>query len=556
MPLSLGREAHFKAIVSQLWGITNRKKKFIWHPWAERMLEAACAEMVSDKSYLGIAGGSGCGKTEFAAVWAIVHFLCLPHKTTVLVTSTSLKDSRKRIWGAIKEYWMAIPGRAPGKLVDSAGLIRFDMGEKGFQGSDKCGISLIAADKTKDREAYGKLIGFHNPRIIVILDELPELGESVLGACYSNIAQNPWVQIVGIGNPSSYYDPFGQFVKPKAGWTSINMESEEWETERGKCIRFDGEKSPNILAGKNIYPFLMTREFLDSQKAHLGENSYGYNRMCRGFWSATGATDAIYSEADIIKFKADAPALWLKPPVKVAALDPSFSSGGDRTALYFGSYGESADGVKTLCFDHVEFLTDDVDDKENPRTFQIVRQFKERCLAEGVLPENAAFDATGGGSPFGDVVAREFSPKVLRVMFGGKASDKQASVSDPTPGHERYASRVTEIWFGAKELMRTGQIKGVTPSLAKELCARTYTTIKGATMRLQVEPKPDMKMRIGKSPDEADSALLLVELCKVRFGFGADRSREMGRAGQTFRPLKEQMRRLSVACSGRSLARV
>jgi len=74
--------------------------------------------------------------------------------------------------------------------------------------------------------------------------------------------------------------------------------------------------------------------------------------------------------------------------------------------------------------------------------------------------------------------------------------------------------------------MRTGQIRGVTATLARELCARTYSTKKGSNMRLVAEPKPDMKMRIGKSPDEADAALMLVALCREKFGFGADRKSE------------------------------
>jgi hypothetical protein len=50
-------------------------------------------------------------------------------------------------------------------------------------------------------------------------------------------------------------------------------------------------------------------------------------------------------------------------------------------------------------------------------------------------------------------------------------------------------------------------------------------------MRLRVEPKPDMRMRIGKSPDEADAALLLVVLAKERHGFGASREKELGLPG-------------------------
>lgn len=555
LPLSLGRAAHFKEACNILWGPRNTRKKFVWHPWAERMLDAACAEMdKGDKNFIAVAGCASSGKTDWAAIWAILNFLSAPKSTMVIVTSTTLKDSRKRIWGSIRDYWQAIPGVAPGKLVDSQGLIRFDPGDG--SASDKSGITLVAAEKSKDKEALGKLIGFKAPRLILIADELPELGESVVQAAYSNLANNPSFQMIGLGNPASYYDAFGVFAKPKDGWASINAGSEEWETERGICIRFDGEKSPNITAGKTVYPWMITEQFLEQQKEALGENSGAYWRMVRGFWSATGASDGIYSEADIVKFQADQPVIWMTPPTRIAALDPAFTNGGDRSALFFGHYGESKDGLKTLCFDHVEFLNEDVTDKVNPRTFQIVRQFRERCEAFGVLPENAAFDFSGAGKPFGDIVAREWSPKVHRVDFAGKASDLQASVSDPTPACERYANRVTEIWFGAKELIRTGQIKGISTSLAKELCARTYTTSKGATMRLLAEPKPDMKMRIGKSPDEADAALMLVALCREKYGFGADRSIERGQAATKVRPFREQFRRLNMVNFPRTLNRV
>jgi len=550
---SPGRAEHFWNAVEILWGPTNRKKRFIRHPWAERMTEVACGEMRNSKSFVGVVGGAGCGKTEWAAVWAIINFLCMPERTTVLVTSTSLKDSRKRIFGSIKEYWLGMPGRGPGKLVDSQGLIRYDVGGKATVGSDKSGISLIAADKSKDKEAYAKMIGFHNERVLLIGDELPELGESILGAAYSNLAQNPFFQLIGIGNPSSYYDPLGQFVKPKAGWTSISLESEEWQTERGVCVRFDGLKSPNILAGRTLYPFLMTRSFYDEQKVQLGENSYGFYRMCRGFFSPAGVVEGIYSESDIIKFRADIPTVWLRPPVSVAALDPAFTNGGDRTALYFGKYGDNSDGIKTLCFERVEMLAEDLTDKDTPRSFQIVKLFKDKCAEFGVSPENACFDVTGAGKPFGDIVAREWSPRVMRIDFNGKASERPASVSDSTPASDRYTNRVTELWFGAKELLRTGQLKGIGSELGKEMCARTFTTIKGETTRLKAEPKPDMRMRTGFSPDIADAALMLVELCRENFGFGADEAIERGVSGRNQPSMAQMMTHLNQVNYGRTL---
>lgn len=504
-------EHHFKRIVSALWP-EDGPKPFVWHPWAERMLEASC-----QNQYLAVAGCASSGKTDFFAVWAIVNFITAPYDTMVLVTSTTLKDSRKRIWGSIRDYWQAAPP-LPGKLVDSMGLIRFEDGTGGT--SDKCGITLIAAEKKKEKEAVGKLIGFKNKRVIVIADEMPELSESILEASASNLSLNPEFQFIGIGNPASRFDAFGILAKPKEGWQAISPMEEEWDTERGLCIRFDGERSPNVLTGKTIYPWIVTQAKLDEAKARFGENSLAYYRMFRGYWAPTGDEDNIYSETEIISAGADGDAIWLEPPTKVAGLDPAFTNGGDRTPIQFGEFGISRDGIPTLMFTERRLLQDNVHDKKRTRTEQIVQQFKDVCETEGVLPWHCAYDKSGAGGPFGDVVSMVWSPEVLGVQFGGKASELPVSISDPALSCDRYTNRVSELWFGAKELIRTGQLKGIDRELAKEMCARKYSTKKGASIRMEVESKTDMKARTGASPDLADAAMILIELCRQRFGFG------------------------------------
>lgn len=505
------REHHFKRIVSALWP-EDGPKPFVWHPWAERMLSAAC-----ENQYLAVAGCASSGKTDCFAIWAIVNFIVAPYDTMVLVTSTTLKDSRKRIWGSIRDYWQAAPP-LPGKLVDSMGLIRFEDGTGGT--SDKCGITLIAAEKKKEKEAVGKLIGFKNKRVIVIADEMPELSESILEASASNLSLNPEFQFIGIGNPASRFDAFGILAKPKGGWQSISPMDDEWETDRGRCIRFDGEKSPNVLTGKLIYPWIVTQAKLDEAKARFGESSLAYYRMFRGYWAPTGDEDNIYSETEIISAGADGEAIWLEPPTRVAALDPAFTNGGDRTPIQFGEFGVSRDGIPTLMLTHRKLLQDNVHDKKRTRTEQIVQQFKDACDADGVEPWCCAFDKSGAGGPFGDVVAMSWSPEVLGVQFGGKASELPVSISDNTLSSDRYVNRVSELWFGAKELIRTGQFKGVDRELAKEMCARKYSTKKGTSLRMEVESKTDMKARTGASPDLADAAMILIELCRQRFGFG------------------------------------
>jgi hypothetical protein len=508
-PQSPGKLFHFKQVVDLLWNHPDSKMPIEWTPWLERMIEAAF-----EHKYLAVAGCASSGKSQAYALWAIVNFLMKPWATLVIVTSTSLKESRKRIWGAITDLWRAVPG-LPGKLVDSVGMIRMDDGTDTKYG-DRCGIALVAAERKKEREAVGKLVGIKQQRVIFIADELPELGESILEAAYTNLSNNPFFQLIGIGNPASYYDPFGQFATPKDGWGSVTVEDEEWETERGHCLHFDAHKSPNIIAGHVVYPWMITPQNLAESADKLGDNSPGYWRMYRGFWCPTGSDTSIYSESDIIKYGADQRVEWIDKPTKVAALDPSFSANGDRSILYLGFVGVDTTGKRVICLDHYEELREDVTNKEEPRAFQIARQFKDKCEAWGVAPQDAAYDASGGGAPFGDVVDALWSRKVLRVQFGGKASEKPVSLTDRVPGHDRYANRVSELWWTGKELIRNKQLFGVCRELVREMTERQYTTEKGLSMRIRVETKSDMKVRIGKSPDISDAAFILVELCRTR----------------------------------------
>jgi hypothetical protein len=64
--------------------------------------------------------------------------------------------------------------------------------------------------------------------------------------------------------------------------------------------------------------------------------------------------------------------------------------------------------------------------------------------------------------------------------------------------------------------MRSGQLKGVAPDLAKEMTGRKYTTTSGG--KVTIEPKRDYKLRLGRSPDLADAFFLGVDLARQKLG--------------------------------------
>jgi hypothetical protein len=507
----LPKSMHFRNIVEMIWGSHNQQKHFIWHPWAEWYLENSCKW-----KYLSVLGCGNSGKTDFFSMWAIVNWLAMPLYTKVMVTSTSLKESRKRIWGAVREYFMAAES-LPGKLIDSLGMIRTTGTDEAM--SDRCGIELIAGEKKKEKEAVGKLIGIKAKRIILIADEMPELSSALTGAFKSNLALNPESQMIGIGNFASEFDPLGEFARPVVGYEKLKPDDVEWETEDGYCIRADGLKSPNILAGRDDFPFIYKPSDLAEHRRTLGENSLLFWRMCRSFPCPEGAANVIFPEQDLRAGNVYASVIWMAPPIRIAAIDTAFTSGGDRNIAVFGSFGTDTDGNQIISFDEYHNLTEDVEIADKSQNTQIAIKYRDMCQDRKIPPEHAAYDSTaGGGILFGEILATNWSARCYGIQFGGRASEILVSLTDTRKAREAYANRVTEIWYAGQEFCRSGQLRNMPKDMAKELKARRYVTTKTEGTRVKVESKEDMKIRTGFSPDIADAGMMLVMLAKEVLG--------------------------------------
>lgn len=536
------RPFHFKNVVRILWG-PKSAKPFTWNPWNDKMLINACRE-----PYNSWSGCASSGKTTMGAMWGLVNWLALPTQTLILLTSTSLEEARRRIWGDVEQFFQAgndslnkmIKGmRLPGRLLGSTGKIRTEDGPKKFD--DKCGIQLISGDRSKEKENIGKLIGLKNKRVILIADELPELSPSLVEAAKSNLMTNPFFQMIGLGNFASVYDPFGEFSEPKDGWVSVSPDCEEWRTKDGICLRFDGLKSPNVMLGAERYPGIYAPQHLEQHRNTFGENTSQFWRMCRSFPCPEADADRIYSEADLLKGNVKGTIKWITPPTKVASLDPAFATGGDKAAAKFGLLGMSVDGIQTLqVYKHVD-IREDVRKKDESRSLQVAKQYRDLCKAEGVKKRNAATDGSGGGLPFAALLEEiwkeegEQTGSFLAVQFGGAASERQASVKDKRKAKDAFGTRVAEIWFAGVDFVQGGQIKGLNSQICVELTERRKRPEKkGSTgLKIHIETKTDMKLRTkGKSPDDADCFLIMLELCRERLNF-----RAVGMEGQRQNPV-------------------
>lgn len=245
--------------------------------------------------------------------------------------------------------------------------------------------------------------------------------------------------------------------------------------------------------------------------------------MVLGTWSLAAGEFGIYSPADIeLSHSRRSDVVWgYNPPTPCSFLDPAFTAGGDRAMARFGLCGIDINGEHVLLFTDSLTIKVDVNNTTIPVNYQIVQSWKQECRKRGVLPQHAAYDRTGGGIPFGDIVLAQWSPLVTGITSAGPASKNPLSgefhpgTKKPILACERFANRASEVWHVAQPYFRSQQIFGIDEDLAKELCTRQLD--KKGGVKIKIEDKGTYRSREGKSPDDSDSALGLVDFVKTKF---------------------------------------
>lgn len=118
----------------------------------------------------------------------------------------------------------------------------------------------------------------------------------------------------------------------------------------------------------------------------------------------------------------------------------------------------------------------------------LVAQAEDRWKADGTI-----VDGTGGwGSGVIDALST-MGRTAFDCQFAGKATN------------QKYANKRAEIWFLMAEWVKNGGALPNIPELVAELTTPTYT-FQGD--KLLIEPKDQIKKRLGRSPDYADALAL------------------------------------------------
>jgi hypothetical protein len=517
-----------------------KARKLIWpdrysHRWTELLYEEIIKNQICS-----LIGSASCGKSATMSEFGLVDYWLYPQETAVLVSSTTRDKLEDAIWGELKKLWKEGKRRFPwlaGHMIDHKQRIATD--ERGFDSEDardlRKGIFCKACYQGKQWVGISNFAGIKQKRIRFIADELSWMAPTFL-ECLPNLRSNTGqggLKVIAAGNPKhDPNDPLGILCEPLDGWSSKDGidKTEVWpiKLSGGVCVNLIGTDSPNFDQPEDKYPGLIGHEFERIIAHDYGVNSYQYESQVRGRMRIGLEHSRVITRQICRLHGAHELAVWgPKLRTRIYAVDPAY--GGDRCVAGWAEFGEDINGDQIIRINRPKVLQIVIDAKKTPDD-QIADQLKVDLDQSNIVPENCFYDSFGKGT-IGYAFARAFgSNPPIPVDAGARPTRRPVRydlfVTDPDGRKrlkrcdEHYSKFISELWFSVRETIESGQIRELPEDVMLEGCWREYKTVSGNL--IEVEPKADLKERMGKSPDLFDWVCLIVEGARRR-GFKIER---------------------------------
>lgn len=512
-------------------------QKLLWpedyhHRWSDLQLQEILQNTITV-----ITGPKDTGKTHVALVrYGLTDYFAFPNNTLIIVSSTTLAALEGRVWGDMKNMFQRARDRWPwlaGNPLESRHAIcTDDLGdEEEIRTRDMRKGILCVACKNSAGQFLGisSYVGMKQERRRHLGDEFQFMSSGMMESI-ANMNSGDYKGIF-VGNPIGQDDPLDKMSEPEEGWDSHKepTSTATWKNRRfldSRTICLYGPDSPNITdTPKNQYRGLLTENAIERVIAGYGKDSHHYYSQCLGIRKSGLNARRVITKALCRQMNAFDDVTWEgKPTIKIAACDAAYGgTGGDLCVAGHIEFGKDVSG-KTILLVHAPSIVPISLRNEQSAEDQISAWVKFYCESHGVPPENFFFDATGRGS-LGPSLARIWSNLIQPVEFGGSPTERPVSLDayiydEKTRSRrlqtckEAYSKFVTELWWTARLVIESGQMRGLPENVCEQGCAREWKLVAGG--KTEIEPKSDMRERCGYSPDYFDWLVTAIEGARRR----------------------------------------
>lgn len=414
--------------------------------------------------------GHKVGKSALAAALAI-WWACTRPSARVILTAPTGRQIKKAVWYEVRRFWQNSPKLR--EIMPAPGLDP-ETGVRWVDGRELFGFSAENADAVS---------GPGGPEVFVVIDEGSGVSLEVWEALQGIRAGGG--KVLALGNPTQ-----------TSGWffDAFHEKSDGWER-----YRISSTETPNFIEDRMVIPGLAGRDFEEEIRTDSGIDSIEYAVRVLGDFPQNVANSVIglgLVEAAKRAWDGDI------DDGQTVDLGVDVARFGDDDSAVAARIGYSL--LSPRWFEREKNVRAVVNGYDSVKVAGLVRQ----CL--GVLPigkrrVRIKIDCTGGyGEPVAAALRAAQDTGELNAEYEIHEVNYASSSSDDTI----YPVLRDELWFGARPWFKEGGALYPDGKLESELMAATYAP--DAKGRNKVEPKRDIKKRLGRSPDRADAALLAI----------------------------------------------
>lgn len=431
--------------------VKDRLKQIVWSKQREIMLS------IRDNRRTAVRSCHGVGKSHTASLvaswWLDTH---PPGEAFVVTSAPTFAQVRAILWRYIRRT------HRRGKLAGRVNQTEWHLDDE-----------LVAFGRKPADHDESAFQGIHARYVLVILDEACGIPEQLWIAADA-LTTNSDCRILAIGNPDNPASHFRKVCLPGSGWHVIGISAFE-------SPNLTGEEVPDDVAQA-----LVGREWVEEKASEWGEDNPLYKSKVLGEFSED-APNKVVRASDVARCRIDPERKLTPEELEPVELGVDVGGGGDETVIR-ERRGRRAGREWRAHTDRPEKIA--------PMVLQAIKEsgatvVKVDSIGVGFGVIGELRNAAGRG---------EHTAHILGVNVGEKSSKP-----------DKFKNLRAEIWW---ELGR-----GLSESGGWDLSgmANADTTVAqlleplwqaDAQGRVQVEPKDEIRKRLGRSPDNADALLL------------------------------------------------
>ena len=403
---------------------------------------------LTENHRVAVKAGNGLGKGFCAAV-AVLWFMYV-HRDQAIVLSTAptFRQVRHILWRQIHRLYRPAAETLRGKMLDT----RWELSDERYA----MGLSADSADQFQ---------GFHSSNMFIVVDEAEGVNDEIYEAIESVMTSADPLLLL-IGNPTTMEGAFRRaFFQERALYRAVTISALE---------------SPNVQAGRVVFPGLTTAKWVEERREIWGEANPIYRARVLGEFPEQG-DDALMSLRSI--------------EAAVDRLPPSPTPEGDGSeqvvlAVDVARFGSDRSVILRRRGDRVE----DIQVLSKMDTMQLAARVAASIREHETV--HLHIDEVGVGAGVVDRL-RELGHQVRGINVGSKARQDRT-----------YLNLRAEGYFTLAERFSSGRISIPSDNrLVGELAAMRYG-FDAQTNRIKIESKDDMRKRNLRSPDMADALML------------------------------------------------